>query len=81
MNKVIVNGIDVSEALNKLEQVKELIEVVKQAEQTHRANGYICFGKGLEKEAEYHFGRADCCLATINDLERIIGDNEKEENI
>lgn len=75
MNKVILNGIDVSEAVNKLEQVKKLIEVIRQAEQTHRANGYICFGKGLEREAKYHFGRADGCLATINDLERILGDN------
>lgn len=76
MSEVILNGIDVSEALDKLKKVKKLLEVVKLVEQAHRTNGWECFNKGLEKEAQYYFGKADSCLATINDLEMIIGDDE-----
>jgi len=76
MNKVILNGIDVNESLDKLEKVKDFIAYIKQAEQNYRANGWECFGIGLVEEAEYHFGKADSCLATINDLESIIGDKE-----
>ena len=74
MNKVILNGIDVSEVIDKLEKVKNFIVYIKQAEQMHRKNGWKLFGEGLEKEAELHFGYAKCCQATINDLEMIIGE-------
>ena len=76
MNKVILNGIDVNEALDKLEKVKDFIAYIKQAEQNYRANGWECFGIGLVEEAQYHRGYADCCLAIINNLESIIGDKE-----
>ena len=76
MNKVILNGIDVSEALDKLEKVKKLLELVKLVEQANRRSGCKYFDKGLEKEAQYHRGYADCCLAIINNLESIIGDKE-----
>ena len=74
MNKVILNGIDVNEALDKLEKVKKILELVKLVEQANRRSGLECFDIGLEKEAQYHRGYADCCLAIINNLESIIGE-------
>lgn len=74
MSKVILNGIDISESVNTLINIKEYIEVeLKGAQKTRKA----FYSKHQKKrnyfKAQYQLGWADCIEATINDLFKILG--------
>lgn len=77
MNKVILNGVDISKSVNIVEKVKEFINQVEQVEKIHRQKGRYHSEDDNEIAAEWHFGYATSCLATINDLRNIIQGERK----
>lgn len=73
MNKIIVNGVDISKVVDAVEKVKDFIKQVEQAEAIHRQKAWEHSNLDDVESSQWHFGYAVSCRATINDLERILG--------
>lgn len=79
MNKVILNGVDISKAVDIVEKVKKFIKDVEQVEAIHRQKGWEHSNHDDAESSQWHFGYAESCGATINDLRNIVGEELENE--